>query len=212
MLFYDIYSKHHRMQPESLSLCNIYVREVNIRIWVPSLVSTNYSWDLVFSHNPVNGGTWLCLWTFLTRGVENDSLSAILNYLKEGDRVWRWSAQALHLPRLCLTASWTTGSHLGSGVEGLKSPPNLKTDSTIPSSPPPPAASHQIGPVLLLWCHVCPPLPPHCLSSGLASGNSHPAALPWVSASPPQTSHHCQGEPSKPFCGSCCPLEGPITS
>ena len=139
---------------------NLYVREVNISIWIPSLVSTNYSWDLVFSHYPVNWRTWLCLSTFLTRGVENDSLPAILSYLKEGDGVWRWSAQALHLPRLCLTASRTTGSHLGSVVEGLTSPAKLKTDSTIPSSPPPPAASHQIVPVLLLWCHVYPLLPP----------------------------------------------------
>ena len=30
-----------------------------------------------------------------TRGVENDSLSAILGCLKEGDSVWRWSARAL---------------------------------------------------------------------------------------------------------------------
>lgn len=188
---------------------HLYVRKVNISIRVPSLVSTNYSWNLVFSHNPVNGGMWLCLSTSLTRGVENDNLSGILNYLKEGDRVWRWSAQALHLPRLCLTASWTTGSHLGNAVEGLKSPPKLKTNSTIPSPPPAGEPVTRSDPSSCSGARCVHSFLLHCLSSGLGSGNSHPAALPWVSASPPGTSHHCQNELSKPFCGSLLPTRGP---
>lgn len=160
----------------------------------------------------MNGRTWLCLSTFLTRGIEKDSLPAILSYLKEGDGVWRWSAQALHLPRLCLTASQTTGSHLGSAVEGLTSPAKLKTDSAIPSSPPPPAASHQIVPVLLLCCHVYPLLPPplpQCRpglwqqpSSCPSSGLSH-ARRPHTTA---------RVNFLNPSVVPCCPREGPITS
>lgn len=117
---------------------------------------------------------------------ENDNLSGILNYLKEGDRVRIGQLRpctcpgSASLPHGPLDPTWEM-------LLKAKSPPKLKTNSTIPS-PPQLGASHQMGPVLLLWGQVCPLLPPPLpqLRPGLWHG--HPAALPWVSASPPGTS------------------------